>query len=316
MKRDDESFPLIGSIQNSVGMGFLGNQAAIAIANVLGARVVYAQSQFANAHGGFAGRTTTTADPAQFRRDCAFVVAQRPSLIHIGFLPKPEHVDVAASTLVDYKGIVLLDPVIGDHKKGLFVSEETARALRERLLPLAQIVTPNRFEAEVLMGTGDTSLSEFAYLNGVYDLGPQAVVVTSFERDLQRARITSLFTNGYAYYRIHGPQFPSHLAHGAGDIFASGMAAFVALGGSPFAAALLASALASRSVANATPYAGGSADPVAALAKWSPLGNQVEDDRALRFVERSNVAAEPIKPQSEEGARLKLAPPKNQIRYG
>ena len=65
------------------------------------------------------------------------------------------HVDVVASALHDFKGVVLLDPVIGEYKKGLFVSEETARAIRDMLVPMAQVVTPNRFEAEVLLGTGD-----------------------------------------------------------------------------------------------------------------------------------------------------------------
>ncbi|MDP9111175.1 MAG: bifunctional hydroxymethylpyrimidine kinase/phosphomethylpyrimidine kinase [Candidatus Eremiobacteraeota bacterium] len=313
---DVASFPLVGSIQNSVGMGFLGNQAAFAVGNAIGTRLIYAQSQYANAHGGFPGRTTTTSDPSQFRRDCTFLIAQRPGIIHVGFLPKPEHVDVLASALREYKGIVLLDPVIGDYKKGLFVSEETARAIREWLLPLAQIITPNRFEAEVLLGAGDPSMSEFAYLNGIYDLGPQAVIITSFARDVEKQRTTTLFTNGYGYHRIHGPYFHSHLAHGTGDIFAAGVASFVALGGSPFAAALLATALTSRAVANATPYGGGSADPLAALSKWNPHGYQSEDERALRFCERSNVTSESIKPRPEDGARLKFAPPKNQITYG
>ena len=316
MKHDSDALPLVGSIQNSIGMGFSGNQAAAAIANALGARVVFAQSQFANARGGFVGRTTTTSDPTQFRRDCTFVVAQRPGIIHVGFLPKPEHVDVLASVLRDYKGIVLLDPVIGDHAKGLYVSEETARAIREWLLPMAQIVTPNRFEAEVLLGAPGDALSEFGYLNGIYDLGPQAVVITSFARDTQRGHVTSLFTNGYGYYRIGSPYFHSHQAHGVGDIFAAGVASFVALGGSPFAAALLATALTSRAVANATAYAGGSADPIAALSKWNPHGYQSEDERAMRFCERSNVVAEQIKPHAEDGVRLKFAPPKNQITYG
>ena len=47
--------------------------------------------------------------------------------------------------------IPVLDPVIGDYQKGLYVSQETARAIREKLLPIAQIIVPNRFEAEVLL---------------------------------------------------------------------------------------------------------------------------------------------------------------------
>ncbi|HEV7178909.1 MAG TPA: bifunctional hydroxymethylpyrimidine kinase/phosphomethylpyrimidine kinase [Candidatus Baltobacteraceae bacterium] len=316
MNDDAQSFPLIGSIQNSVGMGFLGNQAAFAIANALGARVIYAQTQYANAHGGYSGRTTTTADPAQFRRDVNFLIGQRPAIIHIGFLPKPAHVDMLAIALSEYKGVVLLDPVIGDHKKGLFVSEETARAIAEQLVPLAQIITPNRFEAEVLLGTGDASMSELAYLNGLFDLGPEAVIVKSFEREPEKHRSKTLFTNGYTYHRIWGPYFPVYPAHGAGDIFASSLASFIAIGGSPFAATLLSTALASRAVANTTGYGGASADPVAALSKWNPLGYQVEDDRAMRFAEKSNVECEQIKPTSQDGARLKFAPPKHKIMYG
>ncbi len=311
-----QSYPLVGSIQNSVAMGFLGNQASFVIVNALGGRLVHAQSQFSNAHGGVTGRTSVTADVAQFRRDVAFVVAQRPGIIHVGYLPKPMHVDVVASALKDYKGVVLVDPVIGDHRKGLYVSEETARAIKDWLIPLAQIITPNRFEAEVLLGTGDTSLSEMAYLNGLFDLGPEAVVVTSFTRDPEKHRTTLLFTNGYSYHRIGAPYFPRYAAHGVGDVFAASMAAFIGLGGSPFAAALLSTALATRAVANATQYAGATVDPVAALAKWNPLGYQVDDDRTMRFCERSNVESELLKATADDSARLKLAPPKHKIIYG
>ncbi len=313
---DVQSFPLIGSIQNSVGMGFLGNQAAFAIANALGARLVHAQSQFASAPSGVSGRTTTLADVNQFRRDVDFVVRARPAILHIGFLPKPMHVDVVASALHDFKGVVLLDPVIGEYKKGLFVSEETARAIRDMLVPMAQVVTPNRFEAEVLLGTGDRTLTEHAYLNGIFDLGPQAVIITSFSRDPEKHRTTSLFSNGYSYHRINGPYFPRYQAHGAGDVFAASVAAFMALGGSPFAATLLSTALASRAVANTTNYAGASVDPIAALAKWNPLGYQVDDDRTMRFCERSNVESEMLKATAADGPRLKFAPPKHKIIYG
>ena len=316
MDEDAQSYPLIGSIQNSVGMGFIGNQATFAIANGLGARLIHAQSMMATAHGGFGGRSSAIADPQQFRRDVAFVISQRPGIIQIGYLPKRDHVSIVATQLQEYKGVVLLDPVIGDYQKGLYVSQETARAIREKLLPLAQIITPNRFEAEVLLGSGDRTMTEHAYLNGLFDLGPEAVIVTSFERDPEKHRVKLLFTNGYSYYRIWGPLFPAYPAHGAGDVFAAGVATFAGLGGSPFAAALLSTALTARAVANTTPYGGATVDPVAALAKWSPAGYQVDDDRTIRFCKRSNVEAIAIKPTSQDGARLKFAPPKHKIIYG
>jgi pyridoxine kinase len=315
---DDEvqPLPLVGSIQNSVGMGFVGNQAAFAVANGLGARLVHAQSQFANAHAGVGGRTSAIAEPAQFRRDVDFVVRARPAVLQVGYLPKPMHVDAVASALKDYKGVVLVDPVIGDYKKGLYVSEETARAIAELLVPLAQIVTPNRFEAEVLLGSGDRTLSEHAYLNGIFDLGPRVVIVTSFEREAEKHRTTTLFTNGYTYHRINGPLFARFAAHGAGDVFAASVATFVALGGSPFASALLATALTARAVADTGSYGGSTCDPVAALAKWNPLGYQIDDERTMRFCERSSVSAEVLKPTASDAPRLKFAPPKHTNMYG
>jgi len=206
--------------------------------------------------------------------------------------------------------------VIGDYKKGMYVTEETARAVRDWLFPLAQIVTPNRFEAEIMLGSGDRELTEFALLNEIFDLGPRTVVVKSHARDAEKHRSTSLFTNGYSYYRISGPYMPRFPAHGVGDVFAAAMTAFIGLGGSPFAAALLSTALATRAVANSTSYGGGTVDPIAALEKWNPQGYQMDDDRAMRFCEKSSVDSVSLKTTNNDSARLKFAPPKHKITYG
>ena len=313
---NSESYPLIGSVQNSVGIGFLGNQCLFAVANALGARVVSAQSQFASAHGGFVGRSSVVAEPGQFRRDVQFVIAARPAVLNLGFLPKAIHVEIVSELLEDYKGVVLLDPVIGDSQKGLYVSVDVARAIKERLVPMAQIITPNRFEAEVLLGINpDRQSSDHEYLNRLFDLGPQTVAITSFERDGEKKRMQTLYSNGYAYYRIASPYYPSFPAHGAGDTFAAGFATFLALGASPFSAALLSTTLCGLAVRHTTGYGGATVDPVGALEDWRPLGYHVDDDKALKFCAKSQVVAEPIKATAVDGPRLKVAPPKNQIMY-
>lgn len=309
------AYPLIGSIQNSVGMGFIGNQTLMPIVNALGGRVAHVTSSFASAHAGFAGRATWIAEPNEFRREVSFLISQRPGLMVVGFLPKPIHVDIVVTALYEYKGVILLDPVIGDYKKGLFVSQETARAIKDRLLPISQLITPNRFEAEVLIGGADRAMTEWGYLNALYDLGPESVVITSFERDLEKRRIRSLYTNGYSYHRISSPYYPAYPGHGVGDTFAACFAAFIALGGSQLAAALLASALAARAVANSGKYGGATVDPVAALAKWNPLGYHVEDERAIRFCEKSNVDNETLRATAIDAPRLKFAPPRHKIIY-
>lgn len=311
-----QGYPLIGSIQNSVGMGFLGNQSVFAVANALGARVVSAVTTHASAHGGFMGRSSVISDPAQFRRDVNFVIAQRPGVLIIGYMPRPVHVEIVAELLADYKGVVLVDPVIGDYQKGLYISAETARAIKDLLIPVAQLVTPNRFEAEVLLGLPrERDASEHEFLNGLFDLGPHTVVITSFERDSEKKRMKSLFSNGYSYYRVSAPYLPGYPAHGVGDTFAGALGTFVALGASPFSATLLATTLCTYAVMNTTAYGGATVDPVAALAEWRPLGYHIDEDKTMKLCAKSNVVSEQIKPTAYDGPRLKFAPPKNKITY-
>lgn len=72
--------------------------------------------------------------------------------------------------------LYLCDPVIGD-AGGLYVPQATAAAIRDLLLPLADIATPNRFELEWLVGAalGDNQATARAALA----LGPRTMLVTS-----------------------------------------------------------------------------------------------------------------------------------------
>lgn len=68
-----------------------------------------------------------------------------------GYLPSAAHVDALAERLgrlADKQPDtpLLVDPVLGDDPGGLYVAHEVAEAVRELLLPLADIATPNRFE--------------------------------------------------------------------------------------------------------------------------------------------------------------------------
>lgn len=71
--------------------------------------------------------------------------------VFTGYLPSIEHVAFARRTVTRVRSaneaaIYLADPVLGDDPSGLYIDREAAAAVRQSLLPLADVVTPNRFE--------------------------------------------------------------------------------------------------------------------------------------------------------------------------
>lgn len=82
------------------------------------------------------------------------------------------------------------DPVLGDDDTGFYVpdGEKITEAYMKNLLPLADIITPNRFEASILSGVdiGNSSTQEalsdaIKAIEKLHMLGPKIVIITSFE---------------------------------------------------------------------------------------------------------------------------------------
>lgn len=72
--------------------------------------------------------------------------------------------------------LYVCDPVMGD-VGGLYIREETAAAIRDELVPLASVATPNRYELEWLVGGKLASNAEI--IEAALSLGPSRMLVTS-----------------------------------------------------------------------------------------------------------------------------------------
>jgi pyridoxine kinase len=72
--------------------------------------------------------------------------------------------------------LYVCDPVMGDIG-GLYIREETAAAIRDELVPLASVATPNRYELEWLVGGKLSSNAEI--IEAALSLGPSRMLVTS-----------------------------------------------------------------------------------------------------------------------------------------
>jgi pyridoxine kinase len=109
---------------------------------------------------------------------------------------------------------VLIDPVIGDTGR-LYVSQSTAEAIRDALLPMATIATPNLFELSWLMGGDLRDLAQVAAC--ARQLGPPTVVVTSAR---QRASVVATLLVGRDKRIEREMRMREDVPNGAGDLFA------------------------------------------------------------------------------------------------
>jgi pyridoxine kinase len=113
------------------------------------------------------------------------------------------------------KSVVLVDPILGDAGR-LYVPGETAAAIRDRLLPLADIATPNLFELQWLSG-GATAAGIEDVAGLARALGPPRVVVTSAVE--AKGEIATLLVEGASQVERRLALRKS-IPNGAGDLLA------------------------------------------------------------------------------------------------
>jgi pyridoxine kinase len=102
-----------------------------------------------------------------------------------GYMPSAAHVTLARDLVVRLRRrgpvpTVVVDPVLGDDPGGLYVDETAAVAIRDELVPLADILTPNRFELGWLASRSVATLADVSAAASEMAKGPnRAVIVTS-----------------------------------------------------------------------------------------------------------------------------------------
>jgi pyridoxine kinase len=126
------------------------------------------------------------------------------------------------------------DPVMGNAKSGCFVHPDIPPLIRERVVPKADILTPNQFELGFLTGTSpDTLESTLAAADAAMAMGPSTVLVTSVERpDRPEGTIEMLAVTPDGAWIVQTPHLPFK-ANGSGDVTAALFTAHLHETGSP-----------------------------------------------------------------------------------
>jgi pyridoxine kinase len=118
------------------------------------------------------------------------------------------------------------DPVIGDDDTGSYVRPGIAEFMRDHALAAADIITPNRFEAEHLTGLACRTLGEarmvIARLQAMMAAGGKRIVLVTSLRteDTPADCIDMLAAEGAALFRLRTPLHALNI-NGAGDAIAA-----------------------------------------------------------------------------------------------
>ncbi|REJ05437.1 pyridoxal kinase PdxY [Microbacterium bovistercoris] len=219
------------SIQSAVAYGHVGNSAAVFPLQRIGVEVLPVYTVNFSNHTGYGAWRGPLIDPADVREVITGIEER-------GVLPKIDAVlsgyqggegigDVIIDAVARVKAanpdaVYACDPVMGNAKSGCFVAPAIPELLRDRVVPVADIITPNQFELGYLTRTEPSTLDEtLASVDLARAMGPSVVLVTSVERpDREEGTIEMLAVDAKGAWLVATPHLPMK-ANGSGDVTAA-----------------------------------------------------------------------------------------------
>ncbi len=120
------------------------------------------------------------------------------------------------------RALYCCDPVLGDEGRGFYVMPGIPEFMRDQVLPLADLTTPNHFELDFLSGRTTRTLAEIVDAARVLQArGPKTVVVTSaVVSDLSPHEIHMIAVDGDAAWKVTTPKLDRSF-DGSGDVTAA-----------------------------------------------------------------------------------------------
>jgi hydroxymethylpyrimidine/phosphomethylpyrimidine kinase len=153
---------------------------------------------------------------------------------------------------------IVLDPILKSSSGAELLDAVGTRLLIEKLIPLADVITPNVDEAAVLTGLRVTDLDEMrAAAAKLHQMGSNAVVITGGHLEKAIDLLSFTTKSGIEEEVFKAERQLSNSTHGTGCAFATAMACHLALGRGVAEAALLAKTYVSSAIAAGHPLGHG-----------------------------------------------------------
>jgi pyridoxine kinase len=219
------------SIQSSVAFGHVGNSAAVFPLQRLGVEVWAVHTVHFSNHTGY-GRWRGPLLAAEDVRAVIQGVEERGAFPAVdavlsGYQGGEDIGDVILDAVARVKAanpsaVYACDPVMGNARSGCFVHPAIPVLLRERVVPQADLITPNQFELGYLTGTEPRTIEDtLASVELARAMGPSTVLVTSVERpDAPAETIEMLAVTADGAWMVQTPRLPMK-ANGSGDVTAA-----------------------------------------------------------------------------------------------
>lgn len=152
-----------------------------------------------------------------------------------GMLLNREIIAAVANQVQDLQAVnqlnkLVVDPVMVSRAGAQLIDDDVVAVLRDRLIPLASIVTPNCYEAQLLTGLEMNSLAQMQQAaKQIYELGPQAVLVKGGGM-AGNLRGVDVWFDGAALEVLQTQTIDTPHTHGTGCTLSAAIAANLALG--------------------------------------------------------------------------------------
>ena len=228
-----KTYPIVLSVAGSDSSGGAGIQADLKTFSALGVYGATAITAITaqNTQGVFSQQALSP--QMVYEQITAVVDDLSPKVVKIGMLSNVDIVHAVANALSQYSLTIILDPVMVSSSGHRLLSLEGQDALKEKLLPMATLITPNIPEMEALTGMSLTTFDEKQKAaHYLIDSGAKAILLKGGheEGDIKTDILYSVHEGEMQIDTFASDTIPSKNIHGTGCTLSSAIAALMARG--------------------------------------------------------------------------------------
>lgn len=173
-----------------------------------------------------------------------------------GMLSSTEIVKSVAKKVKEYSLRLVIDPVMVAKSGAVLLKQEAIDSLKNSLLPLAYLTTPNAVEAEIISGVKIKGVEGMkAAAEKIRELGPDFVVVKGGH--LEGEKVFDILFDGKTFKTFTYPRINTKNTHGGGDTLAAALASYLSRGYDPIRAYSLARRFMQKSIIYSLPIGRG-----------------------------------------------------------